>query len=97
MPEKTQNPIVPNVTPITPGSQTSEGRMAAAAQRVATVIVALAAASASIQPFIDSQQDNTWGIVAAAAVAVIGIIAKTLIALGYAKVRGDVKTSPNTR
>jgi nicotinamide riboside transporter PnuC len=98
MEEEINVPAIPdNVTLLTPGNETSEYSMAANAQGVATVVTVIGALTPIVQPLVDAGGDSRWAIIAGSVLAVLGILSKCLMSLGYAKARSDQKTSPFTK
>jgi len=81
-------------TPITPGAETSEGKMAASAQTVLTVTTYLSAGIGGLATVIPSA--SKWGMIAAWIVTICSQVGKVIVSLGYGQGRVAVKTSPYT-
>jgi hypothetical protein len=94
-----QIPAVPPVeqTPLTPGKDTSEYKMAKGAQAAGTVVTLIGSLGVILAPLIEQHQNAKWAIIASLILAVAGQVSKTLTALGYTSARTEQKTSPYTK
>lgn len=79
---------------VTPGEQTSEGKLAASSSTWSTIIMVLGViTSIGSQVLPSLGEGSKIGIIAGALIAVAGIVSKALVSMGYSASRAEVKAA----
>lgn len=79
---------------VTPGAETSEGRLAASSSWWSTVLMVLGVITSIGSQVLPALGENSkLGIISGAVLAVAGIVAKALTSMGYSASRATVKAA----